>query len=91
MPTDPMPVTALAVLILLASGVGIIGAIFTSALLVAVYRERKDIKRAKAIAKANREIKARQDRLRRQKEREAKESADGDKFFKQWKVFVDGL
>jgi hypothetical protein len=88
MPKDAMPLTALLVLGLLACGVGMIGAIFTASFMVAFYRDRKDVKRAKAIAAAKKEMK---DRARRLKEEEAKKSAEDDDFFLKYKEFVDEL
>lgn len=88
MPTDAMPVTALAVLFLVACFIGIIGALLTTIFCLAVYRKRRDIRRAKAIAKAKREMK---DRIRRLKEEEAKLSAEDDAHFEKIREAVDGI
>jgi FtsZ-interacting cell division protein ZipA len=88
MPTEAMPVTALAVLCLLAAGIGIIGALITALLLTAVWRERRDIRRAKAIAKAKKEMK---DRVRRLKEEEAHRSVHDDLYFEKYQEIFDGL
>lgn len=78
MPTEAMPVTALAVLFLFASGFGIVGAVITAAILGAAWRERRDIRQARAIASAKKEMK---DRARRLKEEEALRSEQDDMLF----------
>lgn len=88
MPTDAMPVTALAVLTLIAGAMGLVTALVVVLIMLTIYRERRDIRRAKAIGKAKREMK---ERNRRLKEEEAHRHAQDDLYFEAYQEIVDGL